>query len=139
MKGLKHLSYEESLQELAPFSSEKRKLTWVLIIVYKYLNGACKENTAMLFSEALCAKTGSNRPELEHKRFQLNFRKNFFTIQVTEHWNRLPREISLLEFLQTLIGHDSLQQVVLLEQCGLDQITSRSPYRTQTFCYSVIY
>jgi len=29
-----------------------------------------------------------------HKlKFHLNMRKNFFPLRVTEHWNRLPREL----------------------------------------------
>ncbi|KFV86316.1 hypothetical protein N308_12422, partial [Struthio camelus australis] len=30
-----------------------------------------------------------NGQKLNH----LNLRKNFFTVRVTEHWNRLPREV----------------------------------------------
>ncbi|KFZ65858.1 hypothetical protein N321_08709, partial [Antrostomus carolinensis] len=30
--------------------------------------------------------------ELEQRRFCLNLRRNFFTVGVPEHWNRLPRE-----------------------------------------------
>ncbi|KFV73865.1 hypothetical protein N308_09567, partial [Struthio camelus australis] len=30
--------------------------------------------------------------KLNHRKFHLNLRKNFFTARGTEHWNRLPRE-----------------------------------------------
>ncbi|KFV87315.1 hypothetical protein N308_01891, partial [Struthio camelus australis] len=31
-----------------------------------------------------------NGQKLNHRKFHLNL--NFFTVRVTEHWNRLPRE-----------------------------------------------
>jgi len=30
---------------------------------------------------------------MKHRKFHVNTRKNFFTLRVTEHWNRLPREV----------------------------------------------
>ncbi|KFV82888.1 hypothetical protein N308_04371, partial [Struthio camelus australis] len=33
-----------------------------------------------------------NGHKLKHRKFDLNRRRNFFTLRVTEHWNRLPRE-----------------------------------------------
>ncbi|KFV86921.1 hypothetical protein N308_08765, partial [Struthio camelus australis] len=34
-----------------------------------------------------------NRYKLNHRQFLLNVRKSFFTVRVTEHWKRLPREV----------------------------------------------
>ncbi|KFV77616.1 hypothetical protein N308_11346, partial [Struthio camelus australis] len=34
-----------------------------------------------------------NGQKLNHRKFHLNLRTNFLTVRVTEHWNRLPREV----------------------------------------------
>ncbi|KFV74053.1 hypothetical protein N308_04888, partial [Struthio camelus australis] len=33
-----------------------------------------------------------NGQKLNHRKFHLNLRKNFFPVRVTEDWHRLPRE-----------------------------------------------
>jgi len=38
-------------------------------------------------------RTKGNGHKLKHKKFHLNMKNNFFTLRVTEHWNRLPREV----------------------------------------------
>ncbi|KFV84737.1 hypothetical protein N308_02802, partial [Struthio camelus australis] len=34
-----------------------------------------------------------NRHKLKQRKLHLNIRKNFLTVRVTEHWNRLPGEV----------------------------------------------
>jgi len=37
--------------------------------------------------------TRGNIHDVKYKKFHTALRKNFFTLKVTEHWIRLPREV----------------------------------------------
>ena len=45
-----------------------------------------------LFLVVCSNRRKSNGLKLEHRKFCTNMQKNFFTVRVTEHCNRLPRE-----------------------------------------------
>ena len=61
--------------------------------MFTYLKGEWKEDGARLVLVVPSARTRGDGHKLKHRRFTLNIRKHFFTVRVTEHWNRLPREV----------------------------------------------
>lgn len=59
--------------------------------MYKYIKRGYQKDEARLFCVVLGRRTVGNSLKLKHGKFYLHMRKKF-TMTVTEHWNRLPRE-----------------------------------------------
>ena len=64
-----------------------------LINAYKYLMNRSQIEGARLFSRAFSQITRANGHKLEHRKSHMNMRKNMFTLRLTEHWNRLHKEV----------------------------------------------
>ncbi|GAB0206191.1 mitochondrial enolase superfamily member 1 [Grus japonensis] len=70
IKGLEHLSCEDTLRELGLFSLEKRRLWGNLIAVFQYLEGAYKKERDQLFSRACSDWTRANDFKLKEVRYK---------------------------------------------------------------------
>ena len=133
IKSLEHLPYEGRLSNLGLFSLGKRRLRGDLINVYKYLMGGGRQiDESRLFSVVCSSRTKSNGLKLEHRKSHTNMRKNF-TVRVTEHWNRLPREVvesSPLEICKIHLHSylcDLLQGTCFSREIGLNDLQRSFP------------
>ena len=71
-----------------------------------YLMSRSQVDGVRVFPVELSNRTRGNWHKLEHRKFHTNMRRKFFTLGVSEHWNRLLREVveSLpLEILKTYL------------------------------------
>lgn len=82
IRGGEHVCYEERVRELCLFSLGKKRLRGDLINEHKYLKDRCQEDWARFFSVVPHDRMRGNMHKLEHRKFHLNTKRNFFTLRV---------------------------------------------------------
>ena len=107
-KGHKSVAWSTSpmrMSDLGLFSLEKRRLSGDLINIYKYLKCGSQKDMANPFSAVCRDRTRRNSHKLEHGKFNTIMQRNFFTVMVTKHCHRLPREVADSPPLETFKTH----------------------------------
>ena len=138
LRGLEHLPYEERLRDLGMFSLDMRRLRGDFVNTYKYLKGGCQYDGTRLFSIVPSDRPRGNGLKLEHRKFYLVMRKNFFTVRVPEQRHRLPREA--VESLPWKYSKPTwMHSCAPCSRCacssrGLDKMISRGPFQPLPFC-----
>ena len=92
IRRLEQLTYKDRLRELGLSSLEKRRLWGDLIAALQYLKRAYRKDGEGLFIRAYSDRVRGNGFKLEKGRFRLDIKKEFSTVRVVKHLNRLPRE-----------------------------------------------
>ena len=100
-------------------------------------------NLKGLFIRAGSKRRRENGFKLEEGRFRLDFRKDFITVRVVRHWNRLPSEVvnalSVEAFKARLDG--ALSNLVLVSlpiAGGLELDDLKDPLQPESFYDSMI-
>jgi len=124
-------------------SALRKGLRGDLSNVYNYLKCGSHRDMANLFSAVCGDMARGNSPKLEHRKCHTNMWRNFFTVRVTELWNRLPREVvdsPSLEMFKTRLDASlcSLLQVAFFAG-GLDMMISGGPFQPLQFCDFVVH
>lgn len=105
ISGLKSQDYKERLLELDMTTLEERRHQSDMVLVYKILTGKDRVEPDTWFSMAADGPRGTRvaadplNVKIKHGRLEV--RKHFFSVRVTEQWNRIP---SRLKEMQTVNG-----------------------------------
>ena len=89
--GLRNLEYEEHLKELKLPSLVYRRLRGDLIEVYKYTHNCY--DTKSLFEIQEDDRTRGNGFKIKKQGCRRDVRKRFFSLRITDIWNKLPNSI----------------------------------------------
>ena len=90
--SLKHLSYEQRLEEMKLPSLCFRRKRGDLIEVYKYMNDFYTVNKDM-FVVDISNRTRGHNHKIVKQRCNLDLRKKFFSLRIVNEWNSLPASI----------------------------------------------
>lgn len=79
-----------------------------LIKVCKYLKGVHTEKRDRLFPDMPSDRDRGDGHTLKHRQFPTKSRKHFFTVKVSQHWQKLPKEALETRSLKIFRSHPDI-------------------------------
>ena len=70
-------------------------------MAFQYTKGSYRKEGDRLIRRVCGNSTRGNVFKLKDGRFRLDIRKNYFTMRVVRHWNRLPSDVVDVPSLET--------------------------------------
>lgn len=104
-KFLEGMPSEEKLKTLWFSSLEKRNLRGEPSLLTTASRAGETEGGAVPFSLVTSDRTDGNGTKVHQGRFRLGIRKDFFTVRVVKHWNRLTSEMVDAPWLSVSKSH----------------------------------
>ena len=96
VSGLKGRAYEERLVELGMTTLEERRHQADMALVYSIMTGKVDVDSATWFSPATdsgrATRVTADPLNVRVKHGRLDTRRNFFSVRVSEPWNKIPTE-----------------------------------------------
>ena len=84
------LSYREQLKNLNLLTLKSRRLRYQLILLYKLFHGLVDIDKDSFFTFVTICRTRGTEHKILPPHCTRNYRLNFVTVSIIEHWNRLP-------------------------------------------------
>ena len=106
VSGLSSNVYEERLKEVGLTKLTERRLRGDMIEVWKVLHGEVNVDPSVWFDMASDNSVRNTRQSsspynLKPKPWNLEIRKNFFSVRVVGHWNKLPHNVQCAPSIDT--------------------------------------
>ena len=95
--SISHLNYWQRLQKLGLMSLQRRRERYVLIYMYKILNGHVPNDVGIRFYENPRLGIKTRVPPLPAHRSRSNLLDSSFAVRGSSLWNLLPKNINTLE------------------------------------------
>ena len=104
VSGLRGHEYEDRLKELGLTTLEERRHQVDMAMAYKILNKKEDVDPAdwfvMAAQAARVTRTAADPLNVTVKHGRLDIRRHFFSVRVTEDWNKVPGDIKKLRTLE---------------------------------------